>query len=161
MRILQHSCLDWNTGFPPSMLNNRYQLCKVRGKEPGNVDPGGCHPARVGRVGSLLPKATDDIIERINDFLFDKGEKSAGEPAFPYIVNKDFLSPAEHNFFSVLRTTVSNQATISTKVSLGDLFDVSSKDPSEFRIYRKKINRKHVDFLLCDPKTLRPLVGIE
>jgi hypothetical protein len=46
-------------------------------------------------------------------------------------------------------------------VSLGDLFFVSSKDPSEFRIYRNKIDRKHVDFLLCDPKTLRPLVGIE
>jgi hypothetical protein len=114
----------------------------------------------LGAIG-VSPEATDDIIERINDFLFDKGEKSAGEPAYPYIVNKDFLSPAEHNFFSVLRTTVSDQATISTKVSLGDLFFVSSKDPSEFRIYRNKIDRKHVDFLLCDPKTVRPLVGIE
>jgi hypothetical protein len=28
-------------------------------------------------------------------------------------------------------------------VGLGDLFDVRSKDPSEFRIYRNKIDRKH------------------
>jgi predicted RNA-binding Zn-ribbon protein involved in translation (DUF1610 family) len=114
----------------------------------------------LGAIG-LSPEATDDIIERINDFLFDKSDKPAGEPAYPYVVNKDFLSAAEHNFFSVLRTVVSEQATISIKVGLGDLFDVKSKDPSEFRIHRNKIDRKHVDFLLCDPKTLRPLVGIE
>jgi hypothetical protein len=77
------------------------------------------------------------------------------------VLSASFLSPAEHNFFSVLRTTVSDQAAISVKVGLGDLFDVSSTKPREFRIYRNKIDRKHVDFLLCDPKTVRPLVGIE
>jgi hypothetical protein len=112
-------------------------------------------------VLGLSPEATDDIIDRITDFLSDKSGKSAGEPAYPYVINKDFLSPAEHNFFSVLRTIVSDQAAISVKAGLGDLFLVNSKDPSEFRIYRNKIDRKHVDFLLCDPKTLRPLAGIE
>lgn len=107
-----------------------------------------------------MPKAMDNIIERIKDFLFDKGEQK-GVSKYPYVVSQNFLSPAEHNFFSVLRTIVSDQAAISVKVGLGDLFDVKSKDSSEFRIYRNKIDRKHVDFLLCDPKTLRPLVGIE
>jgi hypothetical protein len=114
----------------------------------------------LGAIG-LSPEAIDDIIERINDFLFDKGEKSAEGPNYPYALSSSFLSPAEHNFFSVLRTTVSDQALISVKVGLGDLFEVKSNDPSEFRIYRNKIDRKHVDFLLCDPKTLRPLAGIE
>ena len=27
--------------------------------------------------------------------------------------------------------------------------------------YWNKINRKHVDFLICDDETLKPLVGIE
>jgi hypothetical protein len=114
----------------------------------------------LGAIG-LSAEAIDDILERINDLLFDKGEKSAEGPKYPYMLSSSFLSPAEHNFFSVLRTTVSDQALISAKVSLGDLFEVKSKDPSEFRVYRNKIDRKHVDFLLCDPKTVRPLVGIE
>jgi predicted RNA-binding Zn-ribbon protein involved in translation (DUF1610 family) len=41
------------------------------------------------------------------------------------------------------------------------LFYVKSNDPSKFRTYTNKIDRKHVDFLLCNPKTLQPLVGIE
>jgi hypothetical protein len=60
----------------------------------------------------------------------------------------------------VLQTTFSDKALNSAKVGLGDLFEVKSKDPSEFRIYRNKIDRKHVDFLLCDPKTLRRLQGL-
>jgi hypothetical protein len=38
---------------------------------------------------------------------------------------------------------------------------MSSKDLSEFRIYRNKIDRRQVDFLLCDPKSLRRLADIE
>jgi hypothetical protein len=109
----------------------------------------------------LSAEAVDDIIDRITDFLSDKGEKSPEGPKYPYVLHESFLSPAEHNFFSVLRTTVSDQALINIKVGLGDLFDAKSKDPSEFRIYRNKIDRKHVDFLLCDPKTVCPLLGIE
>ena len=114
----------------------------------------------LGAIG-LSSEAVDDIIDRITDFLSDKGEKSPGAPAYPYDLRNDFLSPAEHSFFHVLRTVVADRALISMKVGIGDLFDVKSKDPGEFRIYRNKIDRKHVDFLLCDPKTIRPLVGIE
>jgi very-short-patch-repair endonuclease len=114
----------------------------------------------LGAIG-LSPEAIDDIIDRITDFLSDKNEKSQEEPKYPYVLIPNFLSPAEHNFFSVLRTTVGDQAVISLKSGLGDLFEARSKDPSEFRIYRNKIDRKHVDFLLCEPKTVRPLVGIE
>ena len=59
-------------------------------------------------------------------------------------MNGDFLSPAEHNFFCVLRTTVSDQAVIGV--------NVKSKDPSEFLIYRNKIDRKHVDIPLWEHK---------
>jgi hypothetical protein len=42
-----------------------------------------------------------------------------------------------------------------------DVFWVKLNDNSQFRAYHNKIDRKHVDFLLCDPETMRPLVGIE
>jgi len=109
----------------------------------------------------LSPEATDDIVERIVDFLYFKDTKPDSKPEFPYRMRDDFLSPAEHSFYLVLKNIISDQVDICTKVSLSDLFYVSSNDPSKFRTYTNKIDRKHVDFLLCDPKTLKPLVGIE
>ena len=61
----------------------------------------------------------------------------------------------------MLKQTVSSWALICPKVSLSDLFYVKSSDPSNSRTYTNKIDRKHVDFLLCDPVTARPLLGIE
>ena len=109
----------------------------------------------------LSSEAVDDIVERIVDFLTFSDEKSKDQIEYPYHIRDDFLSPAEHSFFLVLKHIVSNRAVICTKVSLSDLFYVRADDPSRFRTYTNKIDRKHVDFLLCDLKTLQPLVGIE
>lgn len=69
------------------------------------------------------------------------------------------LSNAELSFFQVLRLVVADTMLVCPKVSLGDIFFVVSKE--KYQTYRNKIDRKHVDFLLCDPQTLRPLMGIE
>ena len=45
------------------------------------------------------------------------------------------------------------------KVSLAELFFVSRGD--SYQTYMNKIDRKRVDFLLCDPKTLKPVLAIE
>jgi len=113
------------------------------------------------RTLGLSSEAIDDIIGRIVDFLSEIGRKPTDKPEFPYLLRDDFLSPAEQNFYLVLKNIVSDRALICPKVSLGDLFNVKSNDPSKFRTYRNKIDRKHVDFLLCDPKTVKPLLGIE
>lgn len=86
---------------------------------------------------------------------------SAAVPEYPYLVRDDFLSPAEQSFYLTLRHTIADQALICPKVSLADLFYVKSNNPSKFRAYTNKIDRKHVDFLLCHPKTAKPLLGIE
>jgi hypothetical protein len=109
----------------------------------------------------LSAEAVDDIIERIEDFLSAKDEKSRDKLEYPYSVRDHFLSPAEHSFFMVLKSVVSDSALISIKVGLGDLFYAKSGDPSKYRIYTNKIDRKHVDFLLCNPKTVQPILGIE
>lgn len=44
---------------------------------------------------------------------------------------------------------------------MADLFFVATGDHRKNRAITNRIDRKHVDFLLCDPKTMRPLVGIE
>jgi hypothetical protein len=113
------------------------------------------------RALGLSSEAIDDIVDRINDWLSDKGEKAADARNYPYSVRDDFLSPAEQNFYLVLKTAATDWAAICPKVSLGDLFYAKSSDPAEYRVYTNKIDRKHVDFLLCDPRTARPILGIE
>jgi len=77
----------------------------------------------------------------------------------PYHVRDDFLSKAEHSFYLVLRHMMGEYFTICTKVNLSDIFYVSN--PHENRTARNKIDRKHVDFLICDPKTMKPRFAIE
>ena len=109
----------------------------------------------------LSAEAVDDIVQRIEDFLSVKHDKASSMPEYPYSIRDHFLSPAEHSFFMVLKTVVADSALISIKVGLGDLFYAMSKEPSKYRIFTNKIDRKHVDFLLCDPKTVQPILAIE
>ncbi len=79
----------------------------------------------------------------------------------PYAIRDDFLSVSEMSFYKVLQQVVGNKALICPKVSLKDLFFVKISDRSKQNTYLNKISRKHVDFLLCSPDTLKPFCGIE
>jgi hypothetical protein len=83
------------------------------------------------------------------------------EEILPYRLRDDFLSPAELNFYRILQQAVAGSTIICLKVALADLFYPKTGNRSENQSYRNKIDRKHVDFLLCDPESMRPLVGIE
>src|SRR5215203_3058371 len=83
----------------------------------------------------LSTDAVDDIVDRIEDFLSVKDEKAPDKPEYPYSTRDNFLSPAEHSFFMVLKSVVSDSALISIKVGLGDLFYAKSGDGSKYRTY--------------------------
>jgi hypothetical protein len=87
-----------------------------------------------------------------------EGADSAAE-SLPYRVRDDFLSPAERSFHGVLTHVVGGQAVVCPKVNLADIFYVVR--PNENQSYRGRIAQKHLDFLLCDPKSMHPIVGIE
>jgi very-short-patch-repair endonuclease len=87
--------------------------------------------------------------------------KPAEPEVLPYRLRDDFLSPAELNFYRVLQTAVGDWAVICPKVSLDDLFYAKSGDHRLNVAYQNKIARKHVDFLLCDSQSIRPLLGVE
>lgn len=117
---------------------------------------------KILKMLGLKDEAIDDIIGRIAELLFaNEEEKAPMAPRFPYRLRDDFLSPAEQSFYLVLCQAVETRAAVCPKVNLADLFYVSSKDYGEFRAYTNKIDRKHVDFILCAPGSMRPLVGIE
>jgi hypothetical protein len=112
------------------------------------------------RALGLSPEAVDDIVSRILDLLGSRDHKPA--PAdYPYHLRDEFLSPAEQSFYLVLRAATVDWGTVCPKVGLGDIFWAKSSDPSIYRTATNRIDRKHVDFLLCDPNTMRPLLGIE
>jgi predicted RNA-binding Zn-ribbon protein involved in translation (DUF1610 family) len=104
--------------------------------------------------------------------LFQKTPRSATQDEFtpfslpadkaevlPYFLRDDFLSAAEGSFYRVLKSVVGDNLIICPKVSLADIFYVSR--PDIHMAYVNKINRKHVDFVLCNPETLKPVIAIE
>lgn len=81
------------------------------------------------------------------------------ENALPYRVRDDFLTPPEASLCHVVTSVLGSQAVVCPKVRLGDIFFVHK---GENRMsHANRINAKHVDFLLCEPQTLKPLAGIE
>jgi len=112
----------------------------------------GCLPgflAFLGRTGA----ADADEIDRAHG-----GAASVG-PQHTYALRDDFLSPAEASFFRVLRQAVPDHALIFPKVRLADL--VYAPQQESRHAAWQRINRKHVDFVLCDAATLRPLAALE
>lgn len=90
-------------------------------------------------------------------FLRPKGE-SATE-VFPYRLRDDFLSPTEFSFFKVLSSILGARFVVQSKVRLADIFFVPR--PNENVVYFNKIAQRHLDFLVCDAVTMKPLLGIE
>lgn len=86
-------------------------------------------------------------------------EEVSEAKVLPYRLRDDFLSRAERSFLGVLHSVTRDTYVICPKVNLADIFFVAR--PNENQVYRNKIDRKHIDFLLCDPATMRPRIGIE
>ncbi len=91
--------------------------------------------------------------------LFAEKEKKLEK--LPYAKRDDFLSPAEMSFCKVLAQALSEEFIICPKVGLNDIFFVKIRDNKQFAVYNNKINRKHVDFLLCYRDKIEPVLGIE
>jgi hypothetical protein len=90
---------------------------------------------------------------------FFRRSKITAPETLPYRLRDDFLSPAEFSFYKVLASLVGSRLTILPKVRLADIFFVAR--PNENVSYFNRISQRHVDFLLCKPSTMKPVVGIE
>lgn len=78
---------------------------------------------------------------------------------FHYWQRDNFLSAAELAFYRVLEQAVGQSYSINNKVRLWDVLYVPRRDDS--RTYENKISSKHIDFLLCNPTTMQPVLAIE
>ncbi len=80
-------------------------------------------------------------------------------PSLPFRLRDDFLSAAEISFYHVLLKILDDRYTVCPKVNLNDIFYVEL--PHKNQASRSRIDRKHVDFLICERGSMRPLVGVE
>ncbi len=85
--------------------------------------------------------------------------RARGRSDLPYRLRDNFLSAAELAFYRVLEQAVGQTYSINNKVRLWDLLYVPRRDDS--RSYENKISSKHIDFLLCIPTTMQPVLAIE
>ena len=85
--------------------------------------------------------------------------KTTGNESLPYC-RRDFLTKAERSFFGVLQSIVQNQHLIFAKVRLADLVSIR-RGTTARQSHFNRIQSKHVDFVLCDPATVKPMAIIE
>ena len=93
-----------------------------------------------------------------------EGARPQTKQKYPYQLKTPFLSPAELEFYKVLKSVVPSEAVIQAKTRLADVIKVDrtiAPYSSEASIYYNKIAKKRVDFLLCNRAILNPLVAIE
>lgn len=74
-----------------------------------------------------------------------------------YAAAESLLTPAELHFWQTLRAAVGPRAHVSMKVRQADILHVAQGGQAAFN----GVSQKHVDFLLCHPETLKPLVAVE
>ncbi|KNY29697.1 DUF2726 domain-containing protein [Pseudobacteroides cellulosolvens] len=80
----------------------------------------------------------------------------------PYKVKDNILTSTELSFYHTLQLYISDKAVICPKVGLKDIFFIIKEiDNSSYLKYFSKISQKHVDFLICEPGSMKPICGIE
>jgi very-short-patch-repair endonuclease len=77
-----------------------------------------------------------------------------------YVKRPYLFTSAEFAFYKVLRSAVGDRFTILVKVRIADLVDVERGAPKR-QAKLNRIMKKHVDFVLCDPRTMVPTLAIE
>jgi hypothetical protein len=100
-------------------------------------------------------------IRLLADWLRALGEKPEhpAEP-LPYRRAEEFLSPAERTFYGALRNALGDRYCIFAKVRLADLVEVWADTPQP-QTHLGKIAGQRLDFVLCDPRRLTPVLAIE
>ncbi len=81
------------------------------------------------------------------------------DESLPYRLREHFLSTPEIALYRTLLEMSEGRYVLCPKVALNDIFWIVR--PNENVHYFNKIFRKHVDFLLCQPRTFKPEIGVE
>lgn len=83
-----------------------------------------------------------------------------GEKRFPYQPREAIITKAELKFYRALIKAAQDEFDLFAMVRLADILQVDPNLPNK-RKWLNSILAKHVDFVVCDQQTLKPLVCIE
>lgn len=96
------------------------------------------------------------IVNRSQDLIPSMADENG---PLPYRLTSSFLSPAESSYYESLSSYLATKAAICLKVRLQDLLVVP--DQQRNSAYVRKIQQEHVDFLVCDAETMKPVLAIK
>jgi Protein of unknown function (DUF2726) len=88
------------------------------------------------------------------------GIRSKASASLPYRRKDYLLTKAERSLFGVLSEAVKDRHFIFAKVRLADLVWLPKGTESR-QSHFNKVQSKHVDFVICDRASVRPLVCVE
>jgi len=90
-------------------------------------------------------------------FIARLQKRRPAPPATSYTAAPSLLTATELHFWQSLRTATGTRAHVLMKVRQADILLADRGDRRSFA----RVSQKHIDFLLCDPVTLKPLAGVE
>ena len=79
------------------------------------------------------------------------------EIEYPFKLKNYLFTKAESSFYHVLKSAVQDKLAICPKIRLSDILYSETRNVR----YWNQISQKHLDFLLCHPETMKPILGIE
>lgn len=117
------------------------------------------------------------VVSGIKEFLSKSKQRKIGEegtgraaqtkekvaPGY-YYNRKEMFTDAEAAFLRVLDTAVGREYRVFSKVRMADLLTPSRNHHRGFVDWHSAFNKvksKHVDFVLCDTTSLKPVLGLE
>ncbi|HYO87319.1 MAG TPA: DUF2726 domain-containing protein [Candidatus Limnocylindrales bacterium] len=108
--------------------------------------------------GTLFGDSRNTVRHPIyEDQLSEDFPEAPQPPTYEYRLKKSLLTPAELEFFWILTTTVNGRAMICPQVRMADIFSGTQWGYASLN----RIAQRSVDFLLCDPTTMKPVAAIE
>lgn len=100
---------------------------------------------------------TDSLWDKLRNLL--DGRPTA--QIAPYRRVDALLTPAERSFYEVLRPLAEERGLhVFPKVRLPDLLFVP-RGVDDWRTYQNRIQQKHLDFVLCESRMIRPVLAVE
>jgi hypothetical protein len=99
----------------------------------------------------------------ISKLFGENADKTTPQDLPKVQVTNRFVTPAEADFFRVLRHVIGNSGHILAQVSVGKLlyFPGNHRSTPGRQAWRNRVAQKTVDFVICDYSTLQPLLAIE
>ncbi|HGJ5864019.1 MAG TPA: DUF2726 domain-containing protein [Arsenophonus nasoniae] len=110
--------------------------------------------------GLMIPVIIFISFSIILIFILRLKQKNQHATALNYELVSSLMTNAELAFYKVLCDAVVGKYLIIVKVRMADVIMVKRGDKNYMSLFGK-IKSKHIDYLLCDPLTLKPVLAIE